>query len=50
MTLSCFKQLPLNSTLVLLPKKLNSGVILLLDVVIESIVSLDKPLDFQEYI
>ena len=46
----CFKQLPVNSTLILAPEKLNWGLILTFDVEGGSIVLADNPLDFHDEI
>ena len=48
--LSCFKQLPSNFTLVLLPTQLNAGARQLSDVVGGLTTSLDNPLDFHHEI
>ena len=49
--LHCFKQLPVNLTLALVPYKLNAVVRLLSDVVEGGVIfSLDNPLDFHDEI
>ena len=48
--LSCFKQLPLNSTLVLVPRKFNKGLRILLDLAGGLILSSDSALDFHSTI
>ena len=45
---SCFKQSPLNFTVVLVPTKFNKELRILLDVVGGLILSSDKPLDFHD--
>ena len=50
MILPCFKELSLNSTLFLVPKKFNKGLRVLLDLVGGLILSSDSPLDFHSKI
>ena len=50
MILSCFKQLPPNFTLILVPIKFNEGARILSDVVGGLILSSDDPLDFHNEI
>ena len=47
---SCFKQSPLNFTLILVPKKSNEGLNILLDVRGGLILSSDNPFDFHDKI
>ena len=46
----CFKQSPLNFTLVLVPTKFNDGLRILFDVVGGSILLSDNPLDYHDKI
>ena len=50
MILPCFKELSLNYNLILVPRKFNKGLRVLLDLVGGLILSSDSPLDFHSKI